>query len=112
MRHVNNSVYLTYLEQARIAFIREISGVDDAIGGMSMILARIEIDFRAPAFHDEEIVVGVRPARLGTKSFDLDSTITAGGRVVAESTAVLVGYDYDRQTTIPIPEQWREKLAA
>ena len=43
MGHVNNAVYLTYLEEARIAFLRP-PGADVA----DMILARVEIDFRAP----------------------------------------------------------------
>jgi acyl-CoA thioester hydrolase len=112
MRHVNNSVYLTYLESARIAYIDELSGAGDPVADMSMILARVEIDFRSPALYGEQIEVGVRPGRLGTKSFELESPITANGRLVAESKAVIVGYDYDRQLTIPIPEQWRRKLAA
>jgi acyl-CoA thioester hydrolase len=111
LKHVNNAVYLTYLESARIAYIRQVSENDDAVGGMAMILARVEIDFRAPAVYDEEIEVGVRPSHVGTKSFHLDSPIYANGRLVAESNAVLVGYDYDRGQTIPIPEQWRRKLA-
>ena len=102
MGHVNNAVYSTYLEQARIG----------VLGGLDpYILARVEIDFRAPAVYDEEIEVGVRPSHVGTKSFHLDSPIYANGRLVAESNAVLVGYDYDRGQTIPIPEQWRRKLA-
>ena len=112
MRHVNNSVYLTDLESARIAFIDQLAGQADAVAEMSMILARVEIDFRSPAVYGEEIEVGVRPGRLGTKSFELDSPIRANGRLVAESKAVIVGYDYDRGQTIPIPEQWRRKLAA
>lgn len=112
MRHVNNSVYLTYLESARIAYIDELTGTGDPVSEMSMILARVEIDFRSPALYGEEIEVGVRPGRLGTKSFELESPIHANGRLVAESKAVLVGYDYHRNETIPIPEQWRRKLAA
>ena len=43
--HVNNAVYLTYMEEARIAFLSQASE-EDALG---MVVARIEIDFRSPA---------------------------------------------------------------
>ena len=77
-----------------------------------MILARVEIDFRAPVEFDEEVEVGIRVARLGTKSFDLESEIRASGRLVAEARAVLVGYDYENGETIAIPDEWRRKLTA
>jgi acyl-CoA thioester hydrolase len=112
MRHVNNAVYATYFESARLAYMRELAGDESPITGVPMILARLEIDFRAPLDFGDEIEVGVRPGRLGTKSFDLESEIRAGGRVVAEAKAVCVGYDYDRGETIPIPDDWRRRLAA
>jgi acyl-CoA thioester hydrolase len=109
--HVNNAVYLTYMESARIAFfvhVGAITGVDD----LSIIVARIEIDFRAPLELDEQVEIGVRAARFGTKSFDLEYELRAGGRVVAEAKSVCVGYDYESGETVPIPEAWREQLAA
>ena len=109
--HVNNAVYLTYMESARIAFfvnVGAITGVDD----LSIIVARIEIDFRAPLELDETVEIGVRAARFGTKSFDLEYELRAGGRLVAEATSVCVGYDYASGETVPIPEAWREQLAA
>ena len=109
--HVNNAVYLTYMESARIAFfvnVGAITGVDD----LSIIVARIEIDFRAPLELDETVEIGVRAARFGTKSFDLEYELRAGGRLVAEAKSVCVGYDYESGETVPIPEAWREQLAA
>jgi acyl-CoA thioester hydrolase len=105
--HVNNAVYLTYLESARIAFI-----ADAAAEEFEFIVARIEIDFRAPLELGETVEVGVRAARFGTKSFDLEYELRAGGRLVAEATSVCVGYDYESGETVPIPEAWRQQLAA
>src|SRR3954447_8801990 len=85
MGHVNNAVYSTYLEQARIAIL----------GGLvDFILARVEIDFRAELRAGEEVEIRSRCARIGTKSFDLHHELCADGRVVAEAKSVLVGYDY------------------
>jgi len=109
--HVNNAVYLTYMESARIEFfvhMGAISGVDD----LSIIVARMEMDFRAPLELGETVEIGVRAARFGTKSFDLEYELRAGGRLVVEAKSVCVGYDYESGETVPIPETWREQLAA
>ena len=111
MGHVNNAVFLTYLESARTAFFIR-SGVVERLQDLAMVVARAEIDFRSAVGALEEVEVGVRPARFGTKSFDLEYELRAGGRLVAEAKTVLVGYDYGRQQTIAIPDEWRRRLAA
>jgi acyl-CoA thioester hydrolase len=113
MGHVNNAVYLTWIENARIEFLRSLGAFDSPYTGeMTMILARAEIDFRSPLGFGEEVEVAVRPARLGTKSFDLTYELRSGGRVVAEARTVLVTYDYEKAAPIEIPSEWRERLAA
>ena len=111
MGHVNNAVYLTYLEAARVAFLLA-HGTASSFDDLAIIVARIEIDFRSPLGFEGEVEVGVRPSRFGTKSFDLEYELRAGGRLVAEAKSVCVGYDYSRGETVPIPDTWRESLAA
>ena len=112
--HVNNALYLTYLEQARIAFLQRLGLFrrPESTTEMSMILARCAIDFRAPATVGDEIEIGVRPARFGTKSFDLDYELRSGGRLVAEAKTVLVAFDYAQGRPIELPDDWRRSLAA
>jgi acyl-CoA thioester hydrolase len=109
MGHVNNAVFLTYLEQARSAFL-VVHGLASSIEEISIILARVEIDFRSPVSYGETVDVELRPVRLGTKSFELEYTLRAGDRVVAEAKSVQVGFDYETGATIPIPDAWRKLL--
>lgn len=109
--HVNNAVYSTYLEDARNAYLKEL-GLVRTIADIRMILARQEIDFRAQVDVGEELQVGVRPARFGTKSFDLEYEIYAGGRLAATAKSVIVAFDYDANESIPLPDTWRRTLAA
>jgi acyl-CoA thioester hydrolase len=111
MGHVNNAVFLTYLEQARIAYLRSL-GVLEGPLQLAMILARVEIDFRAQAWPGEQLEIGVRPARFGTKSFDLEYEVRSDGRVVAEAKTVLVGFDYVANASVELPAEWREALVA
>jgi acyl-CoA thioester hydrolase len=101
MGHVNNAVYSTYLEQARIAIL----------GGLEpFILARVEIDFRAELHAGEQIEVRSRCPRIGTKSFDLEHEVWAGDRLVAQAKSVLVGYDYEAGSSVPLTENQRRRL--
>ena len=101
MGHVNNAVYSTYLEEARIGVLGDL---------ISFILARVEIDFRAELRMGEEVEVRTRCSRIGTKSFDLEHVIAAGDRVVAEAKSVLVSYDYERGESVPVPDDLRARL--
>jgi acyl-CoA thioester hydrolase len=105
--HMNNAVYATFVEQARIAFLSP-HGAD----AQNMILARLEIDFRSQVELGETIDIEVKPTRVGTKSFDLEYVLRAGDRLVAEARTVLVAYDYEHARTVELPETWKELLAA
>src|SRR5918912_3519832 len=96
--HVNNAVFSTYLEEARIG----------VLGGLApFILARVEIDFRSQLRAGEEIEIGSRCSRVGQKSFDLEHQILADGRVVADAKSVLVAYDYETEASVPLTDAMR-----
>jgi acyl-CoA thioester hydrolase len=107
MGHVNNAVFLTYLEQARIAYL-----FGRGASTESIIVARIEIDYRAPVRLGETIDVGVRAARVGTKSFDLEYELRVDDRVVGQAKSVNVFYDYGRREPAAIPDEWRRQLTS
>jgi acyl-CoA thioester hydrolase len=107
MGHVNNAVYLTYLEDARIAFLRPM-GADVP----EMIMARAEIDFRAPLAEGDQLEIGVRPVSVGTKSFELQYEVRVGDKLAAEARTVIVSYDYSAGRAVAVPDRWREQLAA
>jgi acyl-CoA thioester hydrolase len=101
MGHVNNAVYSTYLEQARIG----------VLGGLGpFILARVEIDFRAALRDGDEVEVRSRCSHVGTKSFELDHQIWTGDRLAAQAKSVLVGYDYEVGASVPLTEDLRRTL--
>jgi acyl-CoA thioester hydrolase len=109
MGHVNNAVFLTYMESARLAFLSSLGAGENP--QQSLILARVEVDFRSPIAFGEDVEVGVRTSRVGKKSFELEHEVRADGRVAAEGKTVLVSYDYERGASVEIPAEWREWLA-
>jgi acyl-CoA thioester hydrolase len=111
--HVNNARYLTYMEQARISYLRHLGLWD---GGsfltLGIILANVQVHFLAPILWGRPVHVGVHTSRLGNKSLDMVYTIMDQGNETeyATGSAVLVAYDYTRSNTIPIPDHWRETI--
>lgn len=104
--HVNNAVYLTYLEEARVDLRNEF-GFD----WTQMILARCEIDFRDQVSVGEVVEVTMWPTRVGNKSFDLAYELKVGDRLVAEAKTVLVAFDYERGESVPLRDDWRKLLS-
>jgi acyl-CoA thioester hydrolase len=111
MGHVNNAVFLTYLEQARFHFLEHL-GLAHIEQEPPLILARVEIDFRSQATFGDELRIGVRSGRVGTKSFDLEFELRVGERLVAEARSVQVAYGYREGEPRELDESWRELLGA
>jgi acyl-CoA thioester hydrolase len=110
--HVNNAVYLTYLESARIKYLIDTLGSEFAYE-LSLILANIAVDFRSAARFPEVLEIGARVTRIGTKSFDMEHEIRGGdGRLVLEASSVLVAYDYEADAPMAVPEAWRARIDA
>jgi acyl-CoA thioester hydrolase len=108
--HANNAAYSTWSETARMAYMRDVCGVE-RLEEMSIVLGTIKISFRSSALYQEMLTVGTRMARLGTKSFDLDHEIRgADGRLVAVVETTQVCYDHTQRQTIPVPAEWRRRM--
>jgi acyl-CoA thioester hydrolase len=112
--HVNNAKYLTYMEQARIAYIQQLGLWDGrSFLEIGIILADAHITFHAPILFGQEVRVGVRVSRLGNKSMAMEYRLEDGGtnERLASGSTVLVAYDYQAARTIPIPAGWRRVIA-
>lgn len=115
MGHVNNANYLTYIELARVKYFEEVVRLDKKWSPeIGIILARIEVDFKAPLFLHDTVYVYTRCSRIGTKSLTLDWAVVrqkeTREEVVASGIAVLVCYDYRHEQTIPVPEAHRRAI--
>jgi acyl-CoA thioester hydrolase len=103
MGHVNNAVYFTYFENARIAYWRAVPGVRSR-RSLNYILARAECDFRSPATLEDDLCCHVRVASFGRSSFSFEYLLRdeSAGRVVAEGRSVQVMFDYATRRAEPL----------
>ena len=105
--HVNNAVYLTYLEVARVAYFSRLQR--DWLEKGHFILARAEVDFLRPVLLGDPVEVGVRVARLGRSSFDMEYLVRAAGEEAARGKTVQVWLEGGRPT--PLPPEVRARIA-
>lgn len=113
--HVNNAKYLTYLEQARILYVNHHHLWDGSSSQLGLILAKVTIDYKLPlAMSDGLAHVWTRTSRLGTRSFDMEHIIHCqrDGQTLTAATAqiVMVVFDYQANASVPIPQDWRDRL--
>jgi acyl-CoA thioester hydrolase len=110
--HVNNAVYLTYLEEARDAW------VDEALGTIAdtwdFVLARVAIDYRRElTLPDREVVVRCRLGSVGRASVrTVEEVLTTDGAVAAVAESVIVPRDPSSGRSRPLTDRERSALEA
>ena len=119
-RHVNNAVYVTYMETARIDYCSVAFG--KPLGSVqNVIMASQRFDYEKQAQYDDRLVMGCRTSRIGTKSLDFtyelwrigpaDRVLSADERI-GRGVSTLVAFDYAQNRSIAVPEEWRRRIAA
>jgi acyl-CoA thioester hydrolase len=112
--HINNANYLTYFEEARIKYLDDITEWKYGWSKQGIIMARAEVDFKIPAKFKDQVIIKTRCSHVGTKSFTLEYNmikIEEGNEsIIAIANTVVVMFDYEKHTSIPIPENWRKIL--
>ena len=108
--HVNNAVYLNYLEEARDRWVQKVLGpVSDT---WHFVLARVAIDFRSELTQDdEEIIVRCRLDSIGRASVRTrEEILMRDGTVSAESESVIVARDPNSGRSRPLTDEERATL--
>lgn len=111
-RHVNNAVYLGYLEEVRMAWLASLLGDGDHL--FEFVLVRVAIDYRRElTLADVAVVARCRLEHLGTSSIrTVEQIRTEGGELAAAAESVLVAWDPEAGTSRPLTESERALLVA
>jgi acyl-CoA thioester hydrolase len=111
---VNNATYLTYFEQARVQYLVQLGlfSVDQSFLEIGVIVADVHVAYYAPLLWGVPVKAGVRTAKIGNKSMTVDQCVVNDGTdlVYASGTVILVAYDYLQRKSIPVPEEWKQKI--
>lgn len=111
--HVNNAVYLSWMELGRMAFTDAVLPAIDWTK-VGFILAHVSIDYMEPVFLGDKVKVYMRAGKVGGKSVVLECLITKtdkkGERPAAKGTNIIVAFDYEKNTSVAIPEDWKAAM--
>ena len=112
MNHVNNAVYVTFLEIARTRLSQQRMAFAGSAREIPFIVARVAVDFRSPIGFGEVVEVGLAVTAIGRSSYTLAYRIEADGRLAAEAESVQVHFDYAANCPMPIEGDRRARLEA
>jgi acyl-CoA thioester hydrolase len=109
-RHVNNAVYLTYLEEARSEWLAHVLGGVEPI--WEFVLARVAIDFRRElTLADGAALARCRLEGIGTSSVrTVEEVRSASGELAADAEALLVAWDQAAGASRPLTDTERSAL--
>ena len=108
--HVNNAMYLRYLEEARVRWLADVVQDWDRSDGSKPIMAAVQANYRRPLTWPGDIVVQLFCEKLGT------SSITIAHRIVdardasvlyMDGNVVMVWIDPTTGKSTPLPEAIR-----
>ena len=101
--HVNNKAFLTFLEDARIYYIKDVMDFMPSDFDYQAVVGRIDISYLAPLFLYDEVWVYTRCSRIGSKSYDLESYVVKiidnKEIISAKAVVTMVSYNLKKGTT-------------
>jgi acyl-CoA thioester hydrolase len=108
--HVNNSQFLSYIEEARIQWFGSLPGPwRDAAA--EPILAAAQINFRRPITYPATLVIELQTARIGTTSITVNHTIVDASdadTLYSDGNSVIVWVSPQSGRPVPLPEVVRQ----
>lgn len=110
--HVNNALYLTYLEQARIRLFQEHFGAF-LDSGLMFLVVRAECDYHLPIAMNDPLQVTVSPGPIRRTSFTFSYRLDDGAdRLYAEAKTTMVCYDPERRRPVALPPEMKALFSA
>ncbi|MCR9173585.1 MAG: acyl-CoA thioesterase [bacterium] len=108
--HVNNSIYLSYFEIARVHYFAQLLGTEWDWSKNGVILVKNEVEYHKPILLHDAPLVHMYLDHIGEKSFTLSYEIKVGDTLHTTGKSVLVCFDSSKHATIPIDPVMKEAL--
>lgn len=114
-QHLNNTVYIRYIEDSRLDVFEKLGISDDMLSShTSPILASIQCDYLAPVTYPDQIIVFTSATQTGPKKVELEHKLWSvqQTRVVAQGKSLGVYYDHKALKSCLIPALISARLAS
>ena len=105
LNHMNNIIYIQYLENARLEWYKKIGVSLDQlmIKGQAIVLRNLEISYINEAHLGDRLTITTMPYRRGKRSFTLKQKIyNKNNEIITEAEAVKVMIDLEERKSMPL----------
>lgn len=113
MGHVSSPIYYDYMQSAYLEYMHALLELPKD-QKLPHIMVKTSCEYTSQAHYGDTIVVLSTVSKFGGKSFEMDHEVrhtTSDGRVVAKLKSVHVMFDYEEQSTYPIPEDFKTRVS-
>ncbi|WP_020674512.1 YbgC/FadM family acyl-CoA thioesterase [Geopsychrobacter electrodiphilus] len=108
--HVNNAIFFTYLETARVKLFRQ-RFAEQMKNGLLFLVVEASCRYRLPIELNDRVLIDIETEALGRSSFTFSYLIHNGdGKEFATARTVMVCYDAKKAKTISLPVDFRAAL--
>ncbi|MGZ3853097.1 MAG: acyl-CoA thioesterase [Flavisolibacter sp.] len=110
--HVGNDTILTLIHEARVQFLKHFEYDELNLGGASLIMSDVAIEFKAELFYGDLVTAHVAADNFSRAGFDLFYKLMRNDSIVAIAKTGMVCYNYDSKKVMAVPSAVKEKLEA
>ncbi|WP_412074459.1 acyl-CoA thioesterase [Tritonibacter mobilis] len=113
MGHISSPIYYDYMQSAYLEYMHALLELPKS-EKLPHIMVKTSCEYISQAYYGDTVVVLSTVSKFGGKSFEMEHEVrlgSANGRVVAKLQSVHVMFDYEKQSTYPIPEDFRTRVA-
>lgn len=113
MGHVSNTIYQNYFDTGKTCYFEEVIPEMD-FDTTGIVGASVKIDYLKPIFRRDRVLVETRVSEIGNKSLTMEHRLINAdtNEILSTCKAIMVGYSIKEQTSMPIPEEWKQKIVA
>lgn len=108
MGHVNNAVYLSYFEQARMHYFSQLVGQEWDYQKQGTLLVKNEVVYLKPIFLHDSPEISLHLIEIGEKSFTFGYEVSVNGEVRTTGASKLVCYDFTTQSSVKVFPELKE----
>lgn len=108
--HVNNSIYLSYFEIARVKYFGKMLGQNWDWTKNGVILVKNTVEYLKPVLLNDVPFISIFVDKIGSKSFELSYELKVDNQIRTIGSSILVCFNAIKNETILIPEVMMEAL--
>lgn len=110
--HVNNSVYQSYFDVARIEYFKQIKLGNFDTQDETVVIVHIEVDYKAETTFRNQIEIHTSVVQIGNRSLRMQQDVVnkETGAAHVSCLSILSGFNRKTKQSIPILKEWRDAI--